>query len=389
MKRFLTLFFAMLVIFVGMGISFATPPQTINFQGKLYNSSGTEIDSTVSMTFKIYDVATGGTALWTETQNVTVTDGVYSVILGSSTVITLAFDTQYYLGIKVGADSEMTPRYQLASVPYTFRASVTDSVDWTAITNKPAGFADDTDDEGNVGGTGSITGDMILDETLSGNDFPDEISITKLVANDKVFYIENTDTSAGYNTIALKGLAKGSNGTGVMGVNTADGSSPTDCSGIEGSATNYGTGVIGKGAIGGYFKATQTSSEYGVVIDSYNASSSNPGLKVNGNIVYTGTITDISDERLKENIKPITNALEKLLGINGVYYNLKDSTIKQIGVLAQDVQKTLPESVSLVGDKDYLGVDYTSLVPVLIEAMKELKLENDKLKERIELLEKK
>jgi len=69
------------------------------------------------MTFRIYDVATGGIALWTETQSsVTVSDGMYNVVLGSVTPINLQFDTQYYLGIEVESDGEMTPSQALTSV---------------------------------------------------------------------------------------------------------------------------------------------------------------------------------------------------------------------------------------------------------------------------------
>ena len=62
------------------------------------------------MTFSLYTVASGGTALWTEPQNVIVSGGIYSVILGSvSTLTPLAFDVPYWLGVRVGSDAEMTP----------------------------------------------------------------------------------------------------------------------------------------------------------------------------------------------------------------------------------------------------------------------------------------
>jgi hypothetical protein len=85
---------------------------------------------------------------------------------------------------------------------------------------------------------------------------------------------------------------------------------------------------------------------------------------------------------LKENIKPLENALAKVAAINGVYYNMKDKPGQtEVGVIAQDVQAVLPEAVSVIDKENgYLGVSYTSLVPVLIEAVKELKAENDALK---------
>jgi hypothetical protein len=104
-----------------------TVPTTINYQGYLTNSTGTPINTTISIVFSLYDTASGGTALWTETQNVVVASGVYSVNLGSVNPITLLFDGHYYLGVKVGTDTEMTPRKALTSVGYAFRAQNADN----------------------------------------------------------------------------------------------------------------------------------------------------------------------------------------------------------------------------------------------------------------------
>jgi len=125
----------------------AAPPQTLNYQGYLTNTAGTPLSGTYSMVFGLYNAASGGTALWTETQSVTVANGLYNVILGSVTPIALAFDVQYYLGIKIGADTEMTPRGTLTSSPYAFR-SVTVQTDQMPVgvvvafsgTTAPAGY---------------------------------------------------------------------------------------------------------------------------------------------------------------------------------------------------------------------------------------------------------
>ncbi|MFL0353178.1 tail fiber domain-containing protein [Xanthomarina sp. GH4-25] len=99
----------------------------------------------------------------------------------------------------------------------------------------------------------------------------------------------------------------------------------------------------------------------------------NAQLDVNGNIEYTGTLTDVSDRRLKENLNPITNVLGQLQNIKGYTYNMKDDVTKkrEYGVIAQDVQKVFPEMVSIIDDKDHLGVSYVQLIPVLLEAIKE------------------
>jgi hypothetical protein len=99
-------------------------PQLINYQGELSDSSGNPVSGDVSVTFTIYNAASAGDVLWNETQTVTVINGVFNVLLGSQTPFPTDLfsldDT--YLGVKVGADAEMTPRQQLASVPYALVA---------------------------------------------------------------------------------------------------------------------------------------------------------------------------------------------------------------------------------------------------------------------------
>ena len=90
-----------------------------------------------------------------------------------------------------------------------------------------------------------------------------------------------------------------------------------------------------------------------------------------------GTIVDsTSDERLKENISPINNALDKVKALKGVYYNWKDKetmgTNKCVGLIAQEVQKIIPEAVFQNPATGYYGVQYAELVSVLINAINEL-----------------
>jgi hypothetical protein len=102
-----------------------------------------------------------------------------------------------------------------------------------------------------------------------------------------------------------------------------------------------------------------------------------------------------SDARLKTNIAPLTNVLEKLQQIHGlsfdwneVYQSLgRSSGRREIGVIAQEVEAVFPELVSTWGEQGYRAVDYGRLTAVLIEAVKELKAENEELKRRIEALE--
>jgi len=95
-----------------------------------------------------------------------------------------------------------------------------------------------------------------------------------------------------------------------------------------------------------------------------------------------------SDIRLKNNIVPLTNVLSKLNNINPVKFNWKndDNKENQIGFIAQEIEEVFPTLVSTDND-GYKSVDYSKFSAVLVSAIKELKVENEQLKSRIEVLE--
>lgn len=120
-------FFVLLVSFAHAG----TVPQLINYQGTLTDTSGNPVpDGQYGVVFNIYDVATDGTPLWTETWNnttvpVNTNKGNFNAMLGAHNPIPLSFFNEHpvtYLGIKVGNDSEMLPRQRISSVAYAFTA---------------------------------------------------------------------------------------------------------------------------------------------------------------------------------------------------------------------------------------------------------------------------
>ena len=104
---------------------------------------------------------------------------------------------------------------------------------------------------------------------------------------------------------------------------------------------------------------------------------------VNGDFVVTGDSTSLSDERHKENITPVSNALDMVDNMNGVFYNLKSSPEKRsVGVIAQEMEKVLPEVVYEA--EDFKSVAYGNIVGVLIEAIKEMRKEIKDLKDGIQ-----
>lgn len=114
--------FAPLILIFMVSILLSQVPRTINYQGKLTDPDGVAIDAPVDIDFTIYDVPSGGTALWTESHSaVTINQGLFDVILGSTISLELPFDDQYWLELEVDGEI-LSPRQPLTVVPYAFRA---------------------------------------------------------------------------------------------------------------------------------------------------------------------------------------------------------------------------------------------------------------------------
>jgi hypothetical protein len=101
-----------------------------------------------------------------------------------------------------------------------------------------------------------------------------------------------------------------------------------------------------------------------------------------GNFIATGDVQSNSDERLKENVETIENALDKVSKLRGVYFDMKARPgVRKVGLIAQEVEEVLPEVVSTDSDGDKIkSVAYANMVGLLVEAIKELKDEVDHLK---------
>jgi hypothetical protein len=126
-----------------MSASFA--PGVIPYQGNLTDPIGQPINGNVNMNFKIYNVDSGGSPLWTEAHTsanaVPVSNGVFNVLLGSLSPIPSSVwtNSQLYLGIQVGGDAEMTPRQVIGAVPAALQAATALTVPDSAISSR--GFA--------------------------------------------------------------------------------------------------------------------------------------------------------------------------------------------------------------------------------------------------------
>lgn len=118
----------------------AQVPPMIRYQGTLVDANNVPLEGAHTLTFRLYEAATEGSAVWSEMQTgVPVSRGVFSIMLGQATALTLAFDKDYWLSTQVGADAEMSPRQRLTSVPYAYRAESAERV-----VDQPPGFGMDT-----------------------------------------------------------------------------------------------------------------------------------------------------------------------------------------------------------------------------------------------------
>ncbi|MBU1888400.1 MAG: hypothetical protein KKB46_04310, partial [Candidatus Omnitrophica bacterium] len=137
-------------------------PRYINYQGKLTDAEDTPVTGDVSITIRIYDAESGGAALWTETQTVTVTKGVFNMLLGESEALdSLDFNDPYWYSVEVEDDGEMTPRQRLTTIAYAINADKLDGYDAADFLMTIPG--------GEMSITGGANEDITLDPTGLGD----------------------------------------------------------------------------------------------------------------------------------------------------------------------------------------------------------------------------
>lgn len=125
MKHFtLTKYILAFILIAGIGVQIqAQIPKTPSIQMLLTDNSGKPVtNGTYSITVSLYLNPTGGTAVWSEIQNVNVTDGLANIEMGKNTPLNVIFNQQYFTGITIGTGSELTPRLPLNPSTYSLSA---------------------------------------------------------------------------------------------------------------------------------------------------------------------------------------------------------------------------------------------------------------------------
>jgi hypothetical protein len=120
-------------------------------------------------------------------------------------------------------------------------------------------------------------------------------------------------------------------------------------------------------------------------------------LKDNGDLLLKGSVGSLSDERRKTNIRPLNDGLKKILKLQGVCFNWKDTIAcdnnTHLGLIAQNVLKVLPEVVKggfqSKGEEELYSIQYDGIIPVLIEAIKEQQQQIESYKTQVKSLQEK
>jgi hypothetical protein len=206
--------------------------------------------------------------------------------------------------------------------------------------------------------------------------------------NTRMSIIEGVDTTQNTNITAVNGFAasafttaNGANGLAAGAFAAAN----TKVASITGTANQITANVSAPNVLLSLPQSIHTAAS--VQFGSFGVGTAASGTS--GEIRATGEISAYySDDRLKTRFNNIPDALDKVTKLNGFYYQANDTAHelgyeikREVGVSAQEVQSILPEIVGPAPiDAQYLTVNYEKLVPLLIEAIKELKLEVDRLK---------
>jgi hypothetical protein len=311
-------------------------------------------------------------------QTVVLTQGGATTITGTYPNFTItSTDTTYTAGGGIGlAGTTFSVAAGSGLTQDTDGLSHADTSSQASIDNSGATFVQDI----NLDGFGHVTGATSVTVTPSLIGAPQNNG-TGATGTWNISVTGNAATAS--NTSSISNAVGGTyTWTGAQyfqsNQNTATGSSPP--------LQAYSTG--GAGAIMSFHRAGSYAINMGLDSDNvfriggWSAGANRLQMDMSGNLTMAGNVTAYSDARLKEDLKPIPDALDKVLNLTGYTFTRTDSGERQTGVIAQDVQKVLPEAV--IDSGEHLAVAYGNMVGLLIEAIKQQQAQIDELKAKLE-----
>jgi hypothetical protein len=272
-----------------------------------------------------------------------------------------------------------------------------------------AGITGDIFAGGNISTTGSLEG-AGLDNTPMGATVRSTALFTTLGANDSVQFTKNTNsTSTGTGTLVVVGgagfsgnisvgqqlrLSGSTSGTTGFQAPASAGSTIYVLPGADGAAgtslVTNGSGVLSWGQAGATISddTTTNSTFYPALsnvttggVTSLRVSSTKFTFNPSSGLLTVTSLTESSSIALKQNVNPITDALDNVLKLVGVTYDRRDGTRdNEPGLIAEDVNKVIPNLVTKDADGNPDGIHYSKLTAYLVEAVKALKAEIDELR---------
>ena len=236
---------------------------------------------------------------------------------------------------------------------------------------------------------GNSTGNTLTKATLTAGS---GISITNgggsitIAATSSGGTVTSVSGSGGSTGLTLSGGPITGSGTLTLGGTLAVASGGTGSTSASGARLNLDVpSTTGGGASGTWginisgSAASATSATTASTANALNSSNSYSmvNLTASGSITASGNVTAYSDERLKADLVRIDNALDKVDALTGYVFTRTDTGARQTGLIAQDVQKVLPEAV----EQDYyLSVAYGNMMGLIVEAIKELRADFNELR---------
>lgn len=315
----------------------AQAPKTLNLQGLLTDNAGVAVaPGDYDFVLKIFTVASGGSPIWTETQNNITVDGegIYSLVIGSVTPLALNFDNQYWLEITVETET-FTERLELTGAAYVLDPDLQDLADGSIPSSKVTGL------------NNSHTHNN-LSNYAPAHSHP--------YASSGHHHSSGGIGSSSYNQPGMHLTLNHNNGVGM-------------------AIRNHSTGNYWRMGHDGGGHLEWTNSD-------------GPGSPyTNGIVFYTDGVIRVngstlgSDRRLKEDIRDLSYGLNDILQLRAKTYRLigSDKQDFSIGLIAQEVQEVIGELIT-TDQKGFLELNYVGLIPVLIKAIQEQQLMIEELK---------
>ncbi len=370
-----------------LAVSAWAQPNYFNYQGVLKDDQGEPLDTgAYQMEFNIYDVALDGDPIWGpflfddgtdegHTKMVQVANGRFNVILGPTDTTGRSLSEVFsggdtaYVQLRVGTGDPILPRQQILSTPYAFKAA-------TAVTANSAATATTA---GSASSASELTG---LEWNAPGE--------TRAIV-----------TIGGEEKLGIGNPGKGGNGTldvsaGHVFVDEDFGIFSTDETGnLEAGFDSDLDGNLHSDSQGTR-KVDLTSDRLVPTVNATSITGGAPGLYLGSSsrrwkAVYsvTGSI-QTSDRRLKTHIEDLEYGLDEVLKMRPTRYHWKSDPTgaNNIGLIGQELQEIIPEAVDIGNDEDQtLGVKYSDVIPVLINATKEQQEYIESLRKEIQSLE--